>query len=98
MMRTPLSRTLAFTASFGFLLALAVLGAQAPGGTPPPPNPLGDPLLESPEHVREDAFYKVPLQPEDRKYGDIDGMRMKAVVREAATISQRDKARGTLWT
>ena len=97
MMRTPLSRTLAFTASFGFLLALAVLGAQAPGGTPPPPNPLGDPLLESPEHVREDAFYKVPLQPEDRKYGDIDGMRMKAVVREAATISQRDKARGTLF-
>lgn len=97
MMRTPLLRTLAFTASFGILLTFAVPGAQGPAGSPPPPNPLGDPLLESPEHVREDAFYKVPLQPEDRKYADIDGLKMKAVVREAATISQRDKARGTLF-
>jgi len=74
-----------------------VLAAQAPGGSVPPPNPLGDPLLESPEHVREDAFYKVPLQPEDRKYADIDGLKMKAVVREAAAISERDKARGALF-
>ena len=80
------------------LLSFIVLRAQAPGGTQAPaPNPLGDPLLESPEHVREDAFYKVPLQPDDRKYADIDGLKMKAVVREAAAISRRDKARGTLF-
>ena len=71
--------------------------AQAPGGAPPPPNPLGNPLLESAERVREDAFYKAPLLPEDRKYADIDGLRMKAVVREAAAISRRDQARGTLF-
>jgi len=82
------------------MLALAVVSAQAPpagprsAAPPPAPNPLGNPLLESPEHVREDAFFKVPLQPEDRKYADIDGMKMKGVVREAAAISQRDKARG----
>lgn len=81
----------------GLLLALTVAGAQGQGGAPPAPNPLGNPLLVSPEHVREDAFYKVPLQPEDRKYADIDGLKMKAVVREAAAISQRDKARGTLF-
>ena len=80
------------------LLTLVVLGAQAPGGgQAPAPNPLGDPLLESPEHIREDAFYKVPLQPADRKYSDIDGLKMKGVVREAAAISRRDKARGTLF-
>jgi len=76
---------------------LAAVAAQAPGGAPPPPNPLGNPLLESAERVREDAFYKVPLLPEDRKYADIDGLRMKAVLREAAAISRRDKARGTLF-
>lgn len=82
----------------GLLLTLVGLGAQAPGGAPPPaPNPLGNPLLDSPEHVREDAFYKVPLLPEDRKYADIDGLKMKTVVREAAAISQKDKARGTLF-
>lgn len=74
------------------LVMFVVVGAQAPA-----PNPLGDPLLESAEHVREEAFYKVPLQREDRKYADIDGLKMKAVVREAAAISQRDKARGTIF-
>jgi hypothetical protein len=97
MMRTSLSRTLAFAVPCASLLTFGALAAQAPGGSAPAPNPLGDPLLESPEHVREDAFYKVPLQPEDRKYADIDGLKMKAVVREAAAISERDKARGTLF-
>ena len=78
------------------VLALVAVAAQAPSGAPPP-NPLGNPLLDSPEHVREDAFYKVPLQPEDRKYADIDGLKMKQIVREAAAISRRDQARGTLF-
>jgi hypothetical protein len=87
----------ALLVSAALSIAFAQPGAQAPASGAPPRNPLGDPLLESPEHVREDAFYKVPLQPEDRKYADIDGIRMKGVVREAAAISERDKARGTLF-
>ena len=79
------------------VLMAATAGAQAPGGTPPPPNPLGNPLLESPDRVKEEAFYEVPLLPEDRRYLDIDGTKMKAVVREAAAISRRDQARGTLF-
>jgi hypothetical protein len=39
----------------------------------------------------------VPLLPEDGRYADIDGMKLKAVVREAAAISRRDQARGTLF-
>lgn len=81
----------------GLVLALAAVRAQAPGSSAPPPNPLGNPLLDTADRVREDAFYKVPLQPEDRKYADIDGLKMKAVVREAAAISRRDQARGTLF-
>ena len=62
---------LVVTLPAGLLLMFAALGAQTPAGTQQPPrNPLGDPLLASPEHVREDAFYKVPLHPEDRKYAD----------------------------
>src|SRR4051812_3312740 len=98
MTRTAWFRRLASLVSAALLLALAVPGAQTPaGGQQPPRNPLGDPLLDSPEHVREDAFFKVPLQPEDRKYADLDGLKMKAVVREATAISERDKARGTLF-
>ena len=81
----------------GMLLLLVAVAAQSPGGASPPPNPLGNPLLETPEQVKEDAFYKVPRWPEDRKYADIEGMKMKAVLREAAAISRRDKARGTLF-
>src|SRR5262245_40835526 len=87
----------------GGVVTLVAVAAQAPqprgqaGQPPPPPNPLGQPLLDGAGHVREDAFYKVPLAPEDKKYADLDGMRMKGVVREAAAISRRDKARGTLF-
>ena len=90
-------RRLVYLLPAGLLLWHGGLGAQGQGAPTPAPNPLGNPLLESPEHVREDAFYKVPLGPEDRKYADIDGLKMKGVVREAAAISQRDKARGNLF-
>jgi hypothetical protein len=91
------------TASLLFVgtVTLVAVAAQAPqprqAPAPAAPNPLGQPLLDPAGHVREDAFYKVPLAPEDRKYADLDGMRMKAVVREAADISRKDKARGTLF-
>ena len=82
----------------GLAVAFSAPSAQAPPNVQAPaPNPLGEPLLTSPEHVREDAFYRVPLLPEDRAYADIDGLKMKAVLREAAAISQKDKARGTLF-
>jgi hypothetical protein len=82
----------------GFAVAFSAPSAQAPpNAQAPAPNPLGEPLLTSPEHVREDAFFKVPLLPEDAQCADIDGLKMKAVVREAAAISQKDKARGTLF-
>ena len=78
--------------------ALSAGGAEAQrGGPPPAPNPLGQPLLDPQGHVKEDVFYQVPLAPEDRKYADIDGLKMKAVLREAAAISRRDKASGTLF-
>ena len=73
------------------VVTLVAVAAQAPQRGPAPPaapNPLGQPLLDPAGQVREDAFYKVPLAPEDRKYADLDGMKMKAVVREAAAISQ----------
>lgn len=95
MMMASLFRRMALPLAVS-MFSLVAADAQGPAA-PPAPNPLGNPLLASPEQVREDAFYKVPLAPEDRKYADIDGLKMKAVVREAAAISQRDKARGTLF-
>ena len=68
--------------------------AQQP---PAEPNALGQPLLSSPGVVREDAFLRVPLAPEDKRYADLDGLRMKGVVREVTAISQKDKASGNLF-
>ena len=84
----------------GGVATLVAVAAQAPQqrqAEPQAPNPLGQPLLDGAGRVREDAFYKVPLAPEDKKYADLDGMRMKGVIREAAAISRKDQARGTLF-
>jgi hypothetical protein len=80
------------------VLATVAVPAQrgsAPAGArePRPPNPLGQPLLDSAGQPREDAFFRVPLRPEDRKYADLDGMRMKAYVNEVAAISLQDRER-----
>ena len=64
---------------------------------PPERNPLGQPLLSSPGVVREDAFLRVPLAPEDKKYADLDGLRMKGFVREVTAISRKDRASGNLF-
>jgi hypothetical protein len=58
-----------------------------------PPNPLGQPLVDAAGVPREDAFFKVPLRPEDRKYADLDGMKMKGLVNEVAAISLKDRER-----
>ena len=68
-------------------------GGAPAGREPSPPNPLGQPLLDGAGLPREDAFFRVPLRPEDRKYADLDGMRMKALVNEVAAISLKDRER-----
>jgi hypothetical protein len=82
------------------LLALITLGtaAQAPRQQPAPePNPLGQPLLDAAGNPRDDAFIRLPLAPEDRKYADLDGMRMKGILNDVIAISQRDKASGAIF-
>jgi len=61
------------------------------------PNPLGQPLLDGNGHVREDAFLRAPLLPEDRRYADIDGARMKQFVMEVDAISLKDRNSGNLF-
>jgi hypothetical protein len=97
-------RRLGWVGLLGLLAAavLSVRGAAAPqrGAAPEqparetrPPNPLGQPLLDPSGHPREDAFIRIPLQPADRAYADLDGARMKAYVNEVAAISRKDRDR-----
>ncbi len=74
------------------LSAVTAIG-QVGGREPRPANPLGQPLVDSAGHPRDDAFIRIPLRPEDRKYADIDGARMKALVNELSAISLRDRER-----
>ena len=67
--------------------------AQGGGRESRPPNPLGQPLIDAAGHPRDDAFIRIPLRPEDRKYADIDGTRMKALVNELSAISLKDRDR-----
>jgi hypothetical protein len=95
-------------AYFSFAIGLAFAGgiimlAQDPpargrGQRPPAdPNPLGQPLLDSAGHVKEDAFFHVPLAPADAKYGDINGEHLKAVLNDFIAISDRNRAAGDLF-
>lgn len=89
------------------VIAMVTVGLAAQRGVPPrdpqapepgsPPNPLGQPLLDAAGQVREDAFIHIPLLPEDRKYGDLDGRRMKQFVREVDAISLKDRDSGNLF-
>lgn len=60
-------------------------------------NPLGQPLLDGDGNIREDAFIRIPLRPEDEKYADIDGLWMKQVLGELLQFSQNDKNSGRLF-
>ncbi len=62
-----------------------------------PPNPLGQPLLDASGRLRDDAFIRIPLRPEDERYGDIEGDRMKAMLLEVDAISLGDRAAGNLF-
>ncbi|HYL35652.1 MAG TPA: M28 family peptidase [Bryobacteraceae bacterium] len=68
------------------------------GGRPAaPPNPLGQPLLDSSGHEREDAFIHAPLRPEDAKYADLDGLHMKSILNEVMAISRKDRDSGNVF-
>jgi hypothetical protein len=48
-------------------------------------------LIDSSGNVRDDAFMRVPLSAADQKYADIDGARMKDIVREVTEISLKTR-------
>jgi len=79
------------------LVALLVPGAVPVAAQTPPVNPLGQPLLDSAGNVREDAFIHIPLRPEDARYADIQGPRLKDLLLEVDAISVADRASGTLF-
>src|SRR5437867_909767 len=98
-----------FAAAGAVVIAVAVIDAQqgrspqaaAPAGEPGggvAPNKLGQPLLDPNGFVRDDAMLRAPmLLPEDRKYADLDGKRMKQLLMEVDAISLRDRDSGNLF-
>lgn len=74
-------------------------GAAAPAGRgAAQANPLGQPLLDPKGFVRDDAMLKSPpLAPEDRKYADLEGRRMKQFLMEVDAISLKDRDSGNLF-
>jgi len=82
--------------AFGPVITLALL---ASGGLAAQnaPNPLGQPLLDAAGDVRDDAFIEIPLRPDDQKYADIDGDRLKALLLEVDAISLADRDRGNVF-
>lgn len=92
-------RSVVLTAAALALATATVVPAQR-GGTqarppaePRAPNPLGQPLLDPAGYPRDDAFIRMPLQPTDRAYADLDGAQMKRYVNEVAAISLKDRER-----
>lgn len=87
-----------------FVLAVSAAGASlvAPVAClaeqqAPPPNPLGQPLLDANGYPREDAYIRIPLLPEDARYGAIRGERLKAWLMEVDAISLADRDRGNVF-
>ena len=53
--------------------------------------PRRQPMLDAGGHVRDEMFARAPLGPGDEKYADIDGYKMKDVVRDVVAISLKTK-------
>jgi hypothetical protein len=53
--------------------------------------PRRQPMLDTGGHVRDEMFARAPLGPGDEKYADIDGYKMKEVVRDVVAISLKTK-------
>jgi hypothetical protein len=84
--------------AIAMIAAVQVTSAQGRGERqPPPPNPLGQPLLDGRGAVRDDAMLRAPLLPGDAKYADLDGRRMKALVDELAAISVKNRDAGEVF-
>ena len=54
-------------------------------------------MLDASGHVRDDAFIHIPLRPEDARYADIEGGRMKEMLLEVDAISLADRDAGTIF-
>jgi hypothetical protein len=67
-------------------IATLALGTVGSGQQPRPKR-----LVDAEGNVRDDAFTRIPLKPEDMKYADIDGARMKDIVREVVEISLKTR-------
>ena len=54
-------------------------------------------MLDRAGNVREDAYIHIPLLPEDARYADIQGQRLKEILLEIDAISLADRASGNLF-
>ena len=91
MRSSPAGRGSGFASVLAIGLVGTVLQAQQP------PNPLGQPLLDASGFIRDDAFIRIPLRPEDEGYADLDGTRLKEVLLEGDAISLGDRDAGTVF-
>ncbi len=74
----------------------AAAGGRARGAAAP--NPLGQPLLDAAGKVRDSAMLPAPaLAADDRRYGDIDGKRLKQFLMEVDAISLKDRDSGNVF-
>jgi hypothetical protein len=78
------------------MLLLGVYSVGLPAQEPPP-NPLGQPLLDASGQLRDDAFIRIPLRPEDEAYADIEGSRLKDMLLEVDAISLADRDAGAVF-
>jgi hypothetical protein len=78
------------------VLVVATVGVTAQQEAPAP-NPLGQPLVDAAGKVRDEAVLRTPLLPEDRKYADLDGRRLKQYVMEVDAISLKDRDSGNVF-
>ena len=74
--------------------------ASQPGGAAAAPRqaPPAQPLLDPQGRIREEAFIPAPaLTGDDRRYADIEGRRMKAIVNDVVAISRRSRDDGNKY-
>lgn len=79
------------------LVLALLLAAPVAAQQVAPANPLAQPLLDRAGHVREDAYIRIPLRPDDGRYATIDGAQLKSILMEVDSISVADRDRGTLF-
>ena len=81
----------------GAVAIVVATGVTIAAQQTPPPNPLSQPLLDAAGVLRDDAFIRIPLRPDDRRYAGIDGARMKAQLLDVDAISLADRDTGNLF-